>query len=98
MNLLQQNGQTGCLRKDGRKTIFLFFGGSIAVLAIIIIGTFYLYEIVPGNSKLSAEINVLPAKTPRHAKFSATAFITKLNLSIVVWPLLIGRKIFADLM
>jgi uncharacterized membrane protein YphA (DoxX/SURF4 family) len=29
----------------------IFFGGCIAVLAIIIIGTFYLYEITPGNSE-----------------------------------------------
>lgn len=28
-----------------------FFGGCITVLAIIIIGTFYLYEITPGNSE-----------------------------------------------
>src|SRR5882762_435236 len=27
----------------------LFFGGSFAIVAFIIIGTFYLYEIVPGN-------------------------------------------------
>lgn len=35
---------------DNRLRI-IFFGGCIAVLAIIIGGTFYLYEIVPGNSE-----------------------------------------------
>lgn len=29
----------------------LFFGGSLTVLAAIIVGTFYLYDIVPGNSE-----------------------------------------------
>jgi uncharacterized membrane protein YphA (DoxX/SURF4 family) len=35
----------------GMRLRILFFGGSFAVLAMIIIGTFYLYEIVPGNSE-----------------------------------------------
>jgi hypothetical protein len=29
----------------------MFFGGVFAVLVIIIFGTFYLYEIVPGNAE-----------------------------------------------
>jgi len=82
----------------GKRLRVVFFGSSFAVLAFIIIGTFYLYEIGPGNLKLSAEINALPAKTPRLARFSATAFIVKANRWIVVWQLLIKRKIFADLM
>ena len=47
--------------------------------------------------KMSAEINVLPAKTPRPAKFSATVFIARVNRWIVVWQLLKRRRIFADL-
>jgi hypothetical protein len=47
--------------------------------------------------KMSAEINALPAKIPRLARFSATAFIIRVNRWIVVWQLLIRRKIFAGL-
>jgi len=40
------------LRKPlGNRLRIIFFGSCIAVLAIIIIGTFYLYEITPGNSE-----------------------------------------------
>ena len=35
----------------GNRLRIIFFGGCFAVLAIIIVGTFYLYEIVPGNSE-----------------------------------------------
>lgn len=35
----------------GMRLRIIFFGGCIAVLAIIIAGTFYLYKIVPGNSE-----------------------------------------------
>jgi len=35
----------------GKRLRIIFFGGCIAVLAIIITGTFYLYEIVPGNDE-----------------------------------------------
>lgn len=35
----------------GTRLRILFFGGVLAVLAIIITGTFYLYEIMPGNSE-----------------------------------------------
>jgi uncharacterized membrane protein YphA (DoxX/SURF4 family) len=35
----------------GKRLRIIFFGGCFAVLAIIIVGTFYLYEIVPGNSE-----------------------------------------------
>ena len=38
-------------RPLGNRLRIIFFGGCIAVLAIIIVGTFYLYEIVPGNSE-----------------------------------------------
>lgn len=48
--------------------------------------------------KRSAAINVPQVKTPEPAQFSATAFINKVNRWIVVWQLLIRRKIFADLL
>jgi hypothetical protein len=35
----------------GRRLRIWFFGGCIALLAFIIAGTFYLYEIIPGNSE-----------------------------------------------
>lgn len=35
----------------GRRLRLIFWGASIAVLAAIIVGTFYLYEIRPGNSE-----------------------------------------------
>ena len=35
----------------GMRVRIIFFGGCFAVLAIIIVGTFYLWEIVPGNSE-----------------------------------------------
>lgn len=35
----------------GKRLRIIFFGGSFAVLVIIIAGTFYLYEIIPGNSE-----------------------------------------------
>jgi len=35
----------------GNRLRIIFFAGCFAVLAIIIIGTFYLYEITPGNSE-----------------------------------------------
>jgi hypothetical protein len=48
----------------------------------------YLHEIGRATLKLSAAINVLPAKTLRLAKLSATAFISKVSRWIVVWQLL----------
>lgn len=35
----------------GRRLRIIFFGGCIAMVAFIVIGTFYLYEIGPGNSE-----------------------------------------------
>lgn len=35
----------------GRRLRLMFWGASVAVLAFIIVGTFYLYEIRPGNSE-----------------------------------------------
>ncbi|HEY6978875.1 MAG TPA: hypothetical protein VH396_21405 [Chitinophagaceae bacterium] len=35
----------------GKRLRIIFFGGCITILAIIIMGTFYLWEIMPGNSE-----------------------------------------------
>lgn len=35
----------------GKRLRIIFFGSCVAIIAIIIIGTFYLFEIVPGNSE-----------------------------------------------
>jgi len=48
----------------GVRLRFLFFGGSFIVLAIIIIGTFYLYEIVPGNSEAECRNQCASSKNP----------------------------------
>jgi uncharacterized membrane protein YphA (DoxX/SURF4 family) len=42
----------------------MFFGGCFAVLAIIIFGTFYLYEIVPGNSEEECRNQCASSKNP----------------------------------
>jgi hypothetical protein len=38
-------------KPSGKRLRIIFFGGCLAVLAFIIISTYYLYEIVPGNSE-----------------------------------------------
>lgn len=48
----------------GKRLRIMFFGGSFAVLAIIIIGTFYLYEIVPGNSEEACRNQCASSKNP----------------------------------
>jgi uncharacterized membrane protein YphA (DoxX/SURF4 family) len=48
----------------GMRLRIIFFGGFIAVLAIIIIGTFYLYEIVPGNSEEECRNQCASSKNP----------------------------------
>ena len=48
----------------GKRLRIIFFGGSCAVLAIIIIGTFYLYEIVPGNSEAECRNQCASSKNP----------------------------------
>jgi len=54
------------LRKPlGNRLRIIFFGGCIAVLAIIIVGTFYLYEIVPGNSEEECRNQCAGSKNPR---------------------------------
>jgi hypothetical protein len=48
----------------GKRLRIIFFGGSIAVLAFIIFGTFYLYEIVPGNSEAECRNQCASSKNP----------------------------------
>jgi len=48
----------------GMRLRIIFFGGSIAVLAFIIIGTFYLYEIGPGNSEAECRNQCFSSKNP----------------------------------
>ena len=42
----------------------IFFGGCVAVLAFIIIGTFYLYEIGPSNSEAACRNQCAASKNP----------------------------------
>lgn len=51
-------------RPLGIRLRILFFGGSIVVLAFLIIGTFYLYEIVPGNSEAECRNQCASSKNP----------------------------------
>lgn len=48
----------------GMRLRIIFFGGCIAVLAFIIIGTFYLYEIGPGNSGAECRNQCFSSKNP----------------------------------
>ena len=48
----------------GKRLRFIFFGGCFAALAFIIIGTFYLYEIAPGNSEAECRNQCASSKNP----------------------------------
>ena len=53
------------LKKNLSKRLrILFFGGAFVVLAFIIVGTFYLYEIVPGNSEAECRNQCASSKNP----------------------------------
>lgn len=47
-----------------RRLRLIFFGGSFTLLAFIIFGTFYLYEIVPGNSEEECRNQCASSKNP----------------------------------
>ena len=51
-------------RRMGVRLRIIFFGSSIAVLAFIIIGTSYLYEIGPGNSENECRSQCFSSKNP----------------------------------
>ena len=48
----------------GIRLRIIFFGSSIAAVAFIIIGTFYLYEIGPGNSEAECRNQCFSSKNP----------------------------------
>jgi len=48
----------------GKRLRIIFFGGCFIVLAIIIIGTFYLYEITPGNAEDECRNQCASSKNP----------------------------------
>lgn len=48
----------------GVRLRIMFFGSSIAILAFIIIGTFYLFEIGPGNSEAECRSQCFSSKNP----------------------------------
>lgn len=48
----------------GNRLRILFFGGSFALLAFIIFGTFYLYEIVPGSEEDECRNQCAASKNP----------------------------------
>jgi uncharacterized membrane protein YphA (DoxX/SURF4 family) len=48
----------------GMRLRIIFFGGSFALLAFIIIGTFYLHEIGPGNSEAECRNQCASSKNP----------------------------------
>jgi uncharacterized membrane protein YphA (DoxX/SURF4 family) len=48
----------------GKRLRIIFFGGSFAVLAFIILGTFYLYEIGPCNSEAECRNQCASSKNP----------------------------------
>ncbi|HSF52149.1 MAG TPA: hypothetical protein VLA71_00275 [Algoriphagus sp.] len=48
----------------GIRLRIMFFGSSIAILAFIIIGTFYLFEIGPGNSEAECRSQCFSSKNP----------------------------------
>lgn len=61
----QTNKDSRVVRKPlNHKIRILFFGGSTVILAIIIFGTFYLYEMVPGNSEAECRNQCDSVKKP----------------------------------
>jgi len=48
----------------GKRLRIIFFGSVFAILAIIIAGTFYLYEMVPGNSEEECRNQCANSKNP----------------------------------
>ncbi|RWY48008.1 DoxX family protein [Mucilaginibacter gilvus] len=52
----------------GVRLRIIFFGGSFAIVAFIIAGTFYLFEIVPGNSEAECINQCATSKNPAACK------------------------------
>lgn len=51
-------------RPLGKRLRMMFFAGSFAMLVFIIFGTFYLFEIVPGNSEAECRNQCASSKNP----------------------------------
>lgn len=51
-------------KRPGKRLRVIFFGSSIAVVVFIITGTFYLYEIVPGNAEDECRNQCASSKNP----------------------------------
>jgi uncharacterized membrane protein YphA (DoxX/SURF4 family) len=49
----------------GMRLRVMFFGGSFALVAFIIIGTFYLYDIIPGNAEDECRNQCASSKNPQ---------------------------------
>ena len=61
----QPKTESPVLKKPlGKRLRIIFFGACFAVLVIIIFGTFYLYEIVPGNSEEECRNQCAGSKNP----------------------------------
>jgi hypothetical protein len=61
----QPKAEPPVLKKPlGKRLRVIFFGGCFAVLAIIIFGTFYLYEIIPGNEEAECRNQCASSKNP----------------------------------
>ena len=61
----QHNADPPVLKKPlGIRLRIIFFGGSFAVIAFIIIGTFYLHEMRPGNSEAECRNQCAASKNP----------------------------------
>lgn len=62
----QPNTAPHVLQKPlGIRLRLAFFGSCIAIVAVVIFGTFYLYEIVPGNSKEECRNQCAGSKNPK---------------------------------
>lgn len=51
-------------RPLGYQLRIIFFGGSFVALVLIVVGTFYLYEILPGNSEAECRNQCAGSKNP----------------------------------
>lgn len=66
------------LRKPlGMRLRIIFFGGCLAILTFIIVGTFYLYEIVPGNSEEECRNQCASSKNPAACQIFCDCIYTK---------------------
>ncbi|MEO7214707.1 hypothetical protein [Mucilaginibacter sp.] len=67
--LKQPEVDTSVLKNPlGKRLRIIFFGGSFAIVAFIIVGTFYLFEIVPGNSEEECRNQCATSKNPAACK------------------------------